>query len=51
MDVGVGAWRVWMQCLIGGELRDGAAARSMLVLAVVMVVVDVRGYISLLVFR
>ena len=51
MDVGVGVWRVWSRCLGGGELRSGVAARWMLVLAVVMVVVDVRGYISLLAFR
>ena len=57
VDVGVG-WvvigveeLVWKWCLVGGELRGMAAARSMLVLAVVMVVVDVRGYISLLAFR
>ena len=51
VNVGVGEWRVWFRCLVGGERRGRATARSMLVLAVGMVVVGVRGYISLLAFR
>ena len=42
VDVGVGEWRVWMRCLVGGELRGMAVARWMLVSVVVAVEVGVR---------
>ena len=42
VDVGVGAWRVWVRCLVGGELRGRAVARWMLGLVVVAVEVGVR---------
>ena len=51
VDVGVGVWRVWSRCLVGGELRGRVAARWMLVLVMVAVGVGVRGNISLLAFR